>query len=210
MKEGRSSRLIALAARTALAAALAVAVWWVGQTRRAARRQVSAEAANGESALTGLVARVRSLRKRAARAEQDGRKATLETEEARLALAQLRQRNDGLALEVARLEARLEVASKAAPELPAPGGSDVASRVLRGVAVVDANEALRYVVLGAGRNDGIRPGMTFRVVRGAEVTARLKAADVRADLTGATVLVSEPERFPAPGDRALLGAGRAE
>ena len=82
----------------------------------------------------------------------------------------------------------------------------MSTKVLHNVRVVDANEDLEYVVLDAGKQDGVRVGMVFHVMDGDEVVATLRAADVRDDLTGSTVEeVVASNRYPRPSDRVILG-----
>lgn len=76
------------------------------------------------------------------------------------------------------------------------------------VTVLDANDELGMVVLGAGSMDGMRPGLVYRVVREGRVTARLRIAIVRRRIAGAKVLEEGKVVFPGPGDKAVLGRTR--
>jgi len=82
---------------------------------------------------------------------------------------------------------------------------DVSGRLIGGGArVVDANEALAYVVFDAGSDEGVRPGMRFHVLVDDRVAARLRAVDVRTDLTGASVDGPVSGAFPNSDDRVVL------
>jgi len=99
-----------------------------------------------------------------------------------------------------------------------PAGRDrntVDSRLISNVRVVDANEGLDYVVLDVGKKHGVRPGMLFKLMDGEAVIGQLRARHIREEFTGAAVesLSAVPwwvrpftaDRFPAAGDRVILG-----
>lgn len=111
------------------------------------------------------------------------------------------------------LEAQVEVLSDAtveaagSSEMPRPVASvadGVSDRVLTSVRVVDSNEELNYVVLDAGTQDGVRPGMIFHVMDGDTVAAKLRTMDVRDSLSGAAVDELVSGAFPTENDRAVL------
>jgi len=82
---------------------------------------------------------------------------------------------------------------------------DVSGRLIGGGArVVDANEGLAYVVFDAGSDEGVRPGMRFHVLVEDRVVARVRAVDVRTDLTGASVDGPVSGAFPKSDDRVVL------
>ena len=90
-------------------------------------------------------------------------------------------------------------------ELPeARGSQDVDPRVLSDVRVSNVQPDLELAILDVGRVHGIRPGMSFRVVRDHEVVARVTVDDVRDEMTGATIQSTEKNLFPQVGDRAIL------
>lgn len=137
---------------------------------------------------------------------------TAEKEQLEALVAELVRRNEELeAAETApATEPVMEDGVVEAPvELPATvgDGHNVSTKVLHNVRVVDANKDLEYVVLNAGKQDGVRVGMVFHVMDGEDqVVATLRAADVRDDLTGSTVEdVVAAGRYPQPSDRVILG-----
>ena len=73
--------------------------------------------------------------------------------------------------------------------------------------VVDVSEDLGYVVFDAGSSAGLRPGMVLNVVRDDQVVARVRASEVKENLTGASVEETEAGAFPQAGDRMVLGKG---
>lgn len=82
---------------------------------------------------------------------------------------------------------------------------DVSGRLLGGGArVVDANEELAYVVFDAGSDEGVRPGMRLHVLVSDREAVRVRAVDVRADLTGASVDGPVSGAFPKSDDRVVL------
>jgi hypothetical protein len=132
-----------------------------------------------------------------------------------------RLRNDVKALEreTRALEGRVAVLADAAsiastravtgPETPAAvatglAQNEVAARALNDARVVDAKEAIGYVVLDVGSDEGVKAGMSFTVLNGDQVVAQLRASDVEAKVTGATVETIVGERFPQADDRAIL------
>jgi hypothetical protein len=79
--------------------------------------------------------------------------------------------------EMARAKALLDDGRLAA----AGGGTLLAAQV------VDVNQRLQMVVLNAGRQQGVRVGMPFVVLRGDRVVARVKVLEVRPRMCGALV-----------------------
>lgn len=71
--------------------------------------------------------------------------------------------------------------------------------------VLDVNRKLRMVVLDAGSLQGLKPGMTFAVLRGRKAIATLRAVDVRNRVSGAVVEEARRNAFPEKGDRAVAG-----
>jgi hypothetical protein len=167
------------------------------------------------------VVAVAALLAAAAAADAEDRKSARETgpeqKEAALAASVLAAENGQLRDEVEALRADLEEARRALARTVAEldversraagraagtaGGAVTAAEA----AVVDASRDLGMVVLGIGAGAGVKPGMSFAVLRGDRVVARVRAMDVRAGVTGARVeeLVKE-ENFPKQGDRAVI------
>lgn len=130
-----------------------------------------------------------------------------ENERMKAQIADLVRQNQALETRVAVLsDATAEAAATPPEALPTAtvDGHSVSAKVLHNVRVVDANEELDYVVLDAGKQDGVRAGMVFHVMDGDQVVAKLRAADVRDDLTGATVEDVTSDRYPQPSDRVIL------
>jgi len=65
------------------------------------------------------------------------------------------------------------------------------------------------VVIGAGRQQGLRPGMQLAAMRGGKLVAKLRVVDVRSTITGAVVRRAGRE-FPVTGDRVVRVAGAKE
>ncbi len=90
------------------------------------------------------------------------------------------------------------------PVVRAPGV--LAPKVLQDVRVVDVNPGIGYAVIDVGEEHGVRPGMSFVVMREGRTVARVKAEDVREVLTGVSVSLADGGIFPMPGDRAIWTA----
>jgi hypothetical protein len=105
---------------------------------------------------------------------------------------------------LAKSVAQLDVERSRAGEGAAAGGPE--ALVVAEAAVVDASKDLGMVVLGIGAGAGVRPGMRFAVLRGERVIAKVRAADVRAGVTGALVeeQIGNKDDFPEKGDRAVI------
>ena len=131
----------------------------------------------------------------------------------------LRSEVQDLGKETRALEDRVAVLADAAsmaasqavtePDIPAAvsagvGQNEVANRALNDARVVDAKEAIGYVVLDVGSDQGVKAGMPFTVLDGDQVVAQLRASDVEEKVTGATVEKVVGERFPQADDRAIL------
>lgn len=71
--------------------------------------------------------------------------------------------------------------------------------------VLDSNPKLNLVVLSAGADDGVRPGLVYRVVRERRVVARLRVVILRRRICAARVLEEGREEYPGIGDEAVLG-----
>jgi cell shape-determining protein MreC len=105
-----------------------------------------------------------------------------ETERKRLAeqlqrlVIAVEQKRD-VAGEAAKARAMLDAGQVSAP---GTGG-------LREAQVLDVNPRLQMVVLNAGRQQGVRVGMPFVVLRGDRVVARVKVLEVRRQISGALV-----------------------
>jgi hypothetical protein len=97
---------------------------------------------------------------------------------------------------------RLEVRSARAGET-LPGYDGVGTP--REAMVLEADRALGFAALGAGAEDGMRAGLTYRVLRGDEVIAAVETTAVRRRLAGAIVRAVRKGEFPRAGDRAVLG-----
>lgn len=67
-----------------------------------------------------------------------------------------------------------------------------------------AREALKMVVLGAGAQDGMRPGLVYDVMRREIWVARVRVLDVRDRVAGAVVEQGKSSGFPRAGDRAVV------
>ncbi len=140
--------------------------------------------------------------------------------EARLAVLRLRKKNEDLREEVLDLRSQVDTLTgllasekSRADQLrmqlrtsrvggispPKPAVSTLAGQAFP---VLEADESLNLVVIGAGHRAGIRPGMRFRLMDEEDAIGWARAEEVRRSLTGAEV---EPgaERFPEAGDRAL-------
>jgi hypothetical protein len=163
----------------------------------------------------------------AARGEGDGGNAAAEArlaaEESRMAAKALADENAKLKAAVDRLNgevrfltlslaeatAELDVLRKAdeasawaTPEAAVrPAGWDA----MASCSVIGVNPALNLVVLDAGSEAGVKPGMIFSVLRGQAVIARVRAVDVRGRIAGTVMDFVEKGSYPAKGDRAVLG-----
>lgn len=144
-------------------------------------------------------------------------RADLMANDSRLQLGRLRKENEELRADLLALRERpappvesgdeTTADAESFPTPPPPvgiGSRDIAPRALNAARVVDANEALQYVVLDVGSDQGVRPGMQFSVLEGDQVLAQLRAEDVRETLSGAVVERVVGERFPTPDDRAIV------
>jgi len=114
----------------------------------------------------------------------------------------------GIAIDEPELEI---MTTEEEPEVLAPIARDpnvVDGKVMSNVRVVDVKEEIEYVILDVGEEDGVRPQMIFKVLSEGQVTATLRAKDVRPDLTGAVVEdLADRGVFPQAGDRAILASG---
>ena len=70
--------------------------------------------------------------------------------------------------------------------------------------ILAVNDELQIVVLDRGFNDGVRQGMTWRIVSGEEVLARVKVIEVRAALSAA-VVTDGKFKAVGPGAETRLG-----
>jgi hypothetical protein len=144
----------------------------------------------------------------------------LETREGRLAALALAEENEVLKRQVGDLQEQVDALTKtlageraeadrqrvaaaregvdAVPLSPVGGPG-------AGVRLVDVNQALGMVVLGAGARQGIRPEMEFHLFRGQEAVARVRAVDVRENIAGAAVEEVFSGTYPRAGDRAVPG-----
>jgi cell shape-determining protein MreC len=105
-----------------------------------------------------------------------------ETEQKRLTeqlqrLVSAVEKNRDVAGEIAKSKGLVE-----AGQTGAPGTGTLAT-----AQVLDVNPRLQMVVLSAGRQQGVRVGMPFVVLRGDRVVARLKVLEVRRQMSGALV-----------------------
>ena len=162
---------------------LAAAVWAgasglvSGQTGIAARMAGQPEARGGpQSEADALRSQVRLLTKAlaAARAEADGLKAELDRR-------------------------RFEEAGGAARV--GPGAEGFTGSDIR---VLDVNQELQMVILSGGAQEGLKPGMTFAVVNGDRVVARVRVVDVREKIAGAVVEERDGKSYPQVRDRAVM------
>lgn len=103
----------------------------------------------------------------------------------------------------ARLET-LEFGRHGSGWTPDAGFGLLDAAVLEALRVADVNPELGMVILNAGRRAGLRPGMRFALMRGAQVTARVRLVDVRGNVGGAVIESKESLRKVAAGDRAVL------
>ena len=110
--------------------------------------------------------------------------------------------------EVAELRRQVRYLSSAlAPadgEVTGGGGT----RVPESVRVADVNAELRMIVLGAGRRQGVAPGMVFAVLRDGRKVSRVRVVDVRPAVAGAVIEETVPGFFPSAGDRVLMEGQR--
>ena len=135
-------------------------------------------------------------------AEQlSGEAARLERENRELA-AQIRHLAEELAAE--RRDADAWRAHRDAGAARAAGQVEGADVSVRSVRVADVDAALRMAVLEAGREQGLRNGMVFVVLRDRTPVGRATVVDVRANLAGAVVHDAPHGQYPQAGDRAVL------
>jgi len=90
------------------------------------------------------------------------------------------------------------------------GEQDRPETVVRGIAagdarILDANETLGWAVLGLGEDEGLRPGMMYRVIRDGRVIGYLRVAETRRQIAGAEVWKHRGSVFPRIGDQAVPG-----
>lgn len=117
------------------------------------------------------------------------------------ALAEARMEADSLAALLAERDTARSRAEVVDPE--------AATRALMdGVYVVDVKRDLSMVVLGAGKAQGMMPGMALVVLRGDRPVAQVRLVDVRRSLSGAVIERMERGRYPAQGDRVLMANQR--
>jgi hypothetical protein len=72
--------------------------------------------------------------------------------------------------------------------------------------LVHLNAELGVVVINLGKAQGVQPGMPFRVLQGDLVVGRLKAYQVREQLSAALVEKVEEGRQLKVGDRVAVAA----
>ena len=60
------------------------------------------------------------------------------------------------------------------------------------------------VILSGGAQEGLKPGMTFAVVNGDRVVARVRVVDVREKIAGAVVEERDGKSYPQVRDRAVM------
>ncbi len=75
------------------------------------------------------------------------------------------------------------------------------------VKVFDVNRDLRMLVVNAGEQEGLWPGMRFAVLRDSKCVAYVRVVDVRKKIAGAVVLDPEPGEFPEVGDLLIAAGG---
>lgn len=80
-----------------------------------------------------------------------------------------------------------------------------AGNVQTAAVVLDADRDLELVALGAGSEEGLRPGLRYRITRRGRVIASVRLVLVRESVSAAKVLDEGREKFPGAGDRAVLG-----
>jgi len=115
------------------------------------------------------------------------------------------------ALAAARMEADARMSVQGARWM-APADGEVTggggTRVPESVRVADVNAELRMIVLGAGRRQGVAPGMVFAVLRDGRKVSRVRVVDVRPAVAGAVIEETVPGFFPSAGDRVLMEGQR--
>ncbi len=108
---------------------------------------------------------------------------------------------------VARLTRSLADAEARADR--APGGEGLPDESpAEGRAVLGYDGRLGLTVLAGGAGSGIRRGDVLDVFRDGAWVARVRATDVRAEVTGARVEEIRPGWAPRAGDRAVAGEQR--
>ncbi len=115
---------------------------------------------------------------------------------------QIRQLVEELAVERREADAwRAHTDARAARSGGLVEGADVAVRSVR---VADVDATLRMAVLEAGREQGLRNGMVFVVLRDRTPVGRATVVDARANLAGAVIHDTPHGQYPRAGDRAVL------
>lgn len=131
--------------------------------------------------------------------------------EALAAQERLKQENRNLTQQLdEQLSEALAVMAEQPAEVPedvlpeARSTQDVDAKVLSDVRVSNVQLDLELAILDVGRVHGVRPGMSFRVLRDNRTIANVVVDDVRDEMTGATIQSTEKNMVPQVGDRAVL------
>ena len=78
--------------------------------------------------------------------------------------------------------------------------------VLQEYFVLDVNKELGMVILSGGRQNGVKPGLMFNVIKGDKSVTTVRVVDARATIAGALVQSGSRE-WPKVQDRAVVAAG---
>jgi hypothetical protein len=130
-----------------------------------------------------------------------------ENEQLTADVAQLREQMAQLTVSLAEALAELDVERSRAPGETADENSSVVRDGALEVAdlrVVDVNPSLKMVVFSGGKASGVKPGLTFTVVRDRTALARVRTIDVRAKIAGAVIEQVSEGKYPEKGDRVIL------
>lgn len=118
-------------------------------------------------------------------------------------------------LQAALVSARIEIDSlRARLENKAEGTAGLVGELFHGSELVvkkeylilDVNKELGMVILNGGRQDGVKPGLMFNVIKGDKSVTTVRVVDARATIAGALVQNGSRE-WPKVQDRAVVVAG---
>ncbi len=73
------------------------------------------------------------------------------------------------------------------------------------VSIIAVNKPLSLIVLRAGRDRGVKPGLTYTLLHDSRVLGTARVVDVRERISGAVIESLYSDQWPDKEDRAVLG-----